>query len=101
MNSAGAIWPEHLSQVLWCLVFNLPADGAALQKCQLWVRMGLRDMGEAPKGAPITNPGHHHLPTDTALVPDKHIGLQRDGLINGSLDFISPAGYRLNRPRLR
>jgi hypothetical protein len=36
---------------------------------KFWVRMGLRNMGVAPKGTGGANTGHHHLLIDTELPP--------------------------------
>ena len=47
--------------------FIWPADGAVIQGRRFWVRMGLRDMGVAPKGVAIANTGHHHLLIDVPL----------------------------------
>ena len=49
--------------------FIWPADGAVIQGRRFWVRMGLRDMGVAPKGVLLTNTGHHHLLIDVPLPP--------------------------------
>ena len=46
-----------------------PPDGAVIKGGKLWVRMGLRNMGVAPKGVDIPNTGHHHLLIDTDLPP--------------------------------
>lgn len=44
-----------------------PADGTTIHGGKFWVRMGLRNMGVAPKGTDIPNTGHHHILIDTAL----------------------------------
>ena len=44
-----------------------PADGATIHGGKFWVRMGLRNMGVAPKGTDIPNTGHHHILLDTPL----------------------------------
>jgi hypothetical protein len=49
------------------LYFIWPTDGAVLHNGKFWVRMGLRNMGIAPKGTDIANTGHHHLLIDTEL----------------------------------
>jgi hypothetical protein len=49
--------------------FIWPQDGAVIAGGKFWVRMGLRNMGVAPKGTDIANTGHHHLLIDTGL-PD-------------------------------
>jgi hypothetical protein len=48
--------------------FIWPSDGMTVRGA-FWVRMGLRNMGVAPKGTDIANTGHHHLLIDTDL-PD-------------------------------
>jgi hypothetical protein len=47
--------------------FIWPADGAVIHNGKFWVRMGLRNMGVAPKGTDVANTGHHHLLIDTEL----------------------------------
>jgi hypothetical protein len=49
--------------------FIWPSDGAVITGGKLWVRMGLRNMGVAPKGTGGANTGHHHLLIDTELPP--------------------------------
>jgi hypothetical protein len=49
--------------------FIWPSDGAVITGGKFWVRMGLRNMGVAPKGAAVPNTGHHHLLIDTELPP--------------------------------
>ena len=46
--------------------FIWPSDGMVVHHA-FWVRMGLRNMGVAPKGTDIANTGHHHLLIDTDL----------------------------------
>lgn len=46
-----------------------PANGAVIQGGKFWLRMGLRNMGVAPKGVKGANVGHHHLLVDTELPP--------------------------------
>jgi hypothetical protein len=46
--------------------FIWPSDGMVVQHA-FWVRMGLRNMGVAPKGTDIANTGHHHLLIDADL----------------------------------
>lgn len=55
--------PDAFAYFIW------PADGAVIQGRRFWVRMGLRDMGVAPKGVSMKNTGHHHLLIDVPL-PD-------------------------------
>ena len=47
--------------------FIWPTDGTVVQGRRLWVRMGLRNIGVAPKGVALPNTGHHHLLIDTEL----------------------------------
>jgi hypothetical protein len=49
--------------------FIWPSDGAVINGGKFWVRMGLRNMGVAPKGTAVPNTGHHHLLIDTELPP--------------------------------
>lgn len=49
------------------LYFIWPADGAVLSNGKFWVRMGLRNMGVAPKGTEVARTGHHHLIIDDEL----------------------------------
>ncbi len=46
-----------------------PHEGTVIRAGKLWVRMGLRNAGVAPKGACVPNTGHHHLLIDTELPP--------------------------------
>ncbi|WP_395408306.1 DUF4399 domain-containing protein [Pseudoduganella sp. UC29_106] len=47
--------------------FIWPTDGTVINGGKFWVRMGLRNMGVAPKGTGGPNTGHHHLLIDTDL----------------------------------
>lgn len=49
------------------LYFIWPQDGAVISGGKFWVRMGLRNMGVAPKGTTVPHTGHHHLLIDTGL----------------------------------
>lgn len=49
--------------------FIWPSDGTVIHGGKFWVRMGLRNMGVAPKGTDLPNVGHHHLLIDTDLPP--------------------------------
>jgi hypothetical protein len=49
--------------------FIWPHDGTVISGGKFWVRMGLRNMGVAPKGTAVPNTGHHHLLIDTELPP--------------------------------
>src|SRR6476620_9111887 len=44
-----------------------PPDGAVINGGRFWLRMGLRNMGVAPKGVKMANVGHHHVLIDTDL----------------------------------
>ncbi len=61
-KAAGTPSPEDAQ-----VYFIWPADGAVIAGGKFWVRMGLRNMGVAPKGVNIPNVGHHHLLVDTNL----------------------------------
>ncbi|KQR81753.1 hypothetical protein ASG35_05565 [Burkholderia sp. Leaf177] len=62
-----------------------PPDGAVITGGKLWVRMGLRNMGVAPKGVNMANVGHHHLLIDTDLPPlDEPIPSDRQHLHFGA-----------------
>jgi len=45
--------------------FIWPHDGTVIHGGKFWVRMGLRNMGVAPKGTDVRNTCHHHLLIDT------------------------------------
>jgi hypothetical protein len=47
--------------------FIWPSDGTVIHGGKLWVRMGLRNMGVAPRGTDVPHTGHHHLLIDTDL----------------------------------
>ena len=49
--------------------FIWPYDGTVISGGKFWLRMGLRNMGVAPKGVDIPNTGHHHVLIDTGLPP--------------------------------
>jgi hypothetical protein len=62
-----------------------PADGAVIRGGKLWVRMGLRNAGVAPKGVDMANTGHHHLLIDTDLPPlDQEIPSDRNHIHFGA-----------------
>jgi hypothetical protein len=46
-----------------------PTNGTVINGGKFWLRMGLRNMGIAPKGVNLPNVGHHHLLIDTELTP--------------------------------
>jgi pyruvate/2-oxoglutarate dehydrogenase complex dihydrolipoamide acyltransferase (E2) component len=47
--------------------FVWPYDGTVISGGKFWLRMGLRNMGVAPKGVDVPNTGHHHVLIDTEL----------------------------------
>jgi hypothetical protein len=47
-----------------------PHNGAVVDGGKFWLRMGLRNMGVAPKGIKNPNTGHHHVLVDTELPPE-------------------------------
>jgi len=49
--------------------FIWPHDGTVINGGKFWVRMGLRNMGVAPKGVAAKNTGHHHLLIDADVPP--------------------------------
>ncbi len=58
-----------------------PHDGSVIKGGKLWVRMGLRGAGVAPKGTDLANVGHHHLIIDADLPSmDKPIPSDRNYL---------------------
>lgn len=62
-----------------------PYDGAVINGGKFWVRMGLRNMGVAPKGTDLPNVGHHHLLIDTDLpAADQEIPSDRNHLHFGA-----------------
>ena len=65
--------------------FIWPLDGTVIHGGRFWVRMGLRNMGVAPRGVDLPNVGHHHLLIDTALPPlDEPIPSDRNHLHFGA-----------------
>jgi hypothetical protein len=60
--SARSPSPENAKEY-----FIWPSDGTVIHGGKFWVRMGLRNMGVAPKGTDVPNTGHHHLLIDTDL----------------------------------
>lgn len=49
--------------------FIWPRDGTVIRGGRFWLRMGLRNMGVAPKGVAVQNTGHHHVIIDAPLPP--------------------------------
>lgn len=79
-----------------------PADGAVIHGGKLWVRMGLRGAGVAPKGADKPHVGHHHLIVDAELPPmDEAIPSDRNylhfggGQTEARLEGLSPGKHTL------
>lgn len=70
--------PNAEAYIIW------PPDGAVISGGKLWVRMGLRNMGVAPKGVELPNVGHHHLLIDTELSTDGQIPSDRNHLHFGA-----------------
>ncbi len=61
--------------------FIWPHNGQVIKGGKLWVRMGLRGAGIAPKGVAGPNWGHHHLIIDADLPPmDQEIPSDRNHL---------------------
>jgi hypothetical protein len=62
-----------------------PTNGTVIHGGKFWIRMGLRNMGVAPKGVKLPNVGHHHLLVDTELTPvGKEIPSDRNHLHFGA-----------------
>lgn len=62
-----------------------PHNGAVINGGKFWLRMGLRNMGVAPKGVEMANVGHHHLLVDAELPPeDQQIPNDRNHLHFGA-----------------
>ena len=62
-----------------------PPDGAVINGGRFWLRMGLRNMGVAPKGVKMANVGHHHVLIDTELpAMDQQIPNDRNHLHFGA-----------------
>jgi len=79
-----------------------PPDGAVIRGGKLWVRMGLRNAGVAPKGVAMPNVGHHHVLLDTDLPPlDEEIPSDRHHLHFGGgqtearIEDLSPGKHTL------
>lgn len=79
-----------------------PSDGAVIRGGKLWVRMGLRGAGVAPRGADMPNVGHHHLIIDTELPSfDEPIPSNRNylhfggGQTEARLEGLSPGRHTL------
>lgn len=70
--------PNAEAYIIW------PPDGAVIEGGKLWVRMGLRNMGVAPKGVNLPDVGHHHLLIDTELDTSGQIPSDRNHLHFGA-----------------
>jgi hypothetical protein len=72
--------PENAeAYIIW------PPNGAVISGGKFWLRMGLRNMGVAPKGVERKNTGHHHVLIDTDLPDmDKEIPSDRNHLHFGA-----------------
>lgn len=64
VRAEGTAAPENAQ-----VYFIWPHDGTVINNGKFWVRMGLRNMGVAPKGTVIPKTGHHHLLIDAELPP--------------------------------
>ena len=62
--------------------FIWPQDGAVIHGGKFWVRMGLRNMGVAPKGTDVAGTGHHHLLIDTDLPENTNEPIGRRGSLS-------------------
>jgi hypothetical protein len=67
VHAGGALAGHSAAPENAQVYFIWPSDGAVINGGKCWVRMGLRNMGVAPKGTDIANTGHHHLLIDTGL----------------------------------
>lgn len=71
--------PDAAVYIIW------PYDGAIIAGGKLWLRMGLRNMGLAPKGVQMAGVGHHHVLIDTELPPlDQEIPSDRNHIHFGT-----------------
>ena len=62
-----------------------PSNGAVITGGKFWLRMGLRNMGVAPRGTVMADVGHHHVLVDTELPPmDEQIPSDRNHLHFGA-----------------
>ena len=52
---------DAVEYIIW------PPNGAVIDGGKFWLRMGLRNMGVAPKGVKMPNVGHHHVLIDADL----------------------------------
>jgi len=62
-----------------------PQNGTVISGGKFWLRMGLRNMGVAPKGVERKNTGHHHVLIDVEPpAMDKEIPSDRNHLHFGA-----------------
>lgn len=79
-QSARTAAPENAQ-----VYFIWPSEGTVIPNGKFWVRMGLRNMGVAPKGSEVAKTGHHHLIIDSELPPlDEPIPNDRNHLHFGA-----------------
>ena len=60
--AASSVAPDNAQ-----VYFIWPYHGSVITNGKFWVRMGLRNMGVAPKGTAVARTGHHHILIDTEL----------------------------------
>jgi len=71
--------PNAAVYIIW------PPNGAVIDGGRFWLRMGLRNMGVAPKGVKMASVGHHHVLIDTELpAMDQQIPNDRNHLHFGA-----------------
>jgi hypothetical protein len=100
---AAPVWAESTPAPKNASVYIIwPPDGAVIRGGKLWVRMGLRNAGVAPKGVELPNVGHHHVLLDTDLPPlDEEIPSDRNHLHFGGgqtearLEDLAPGKHTL------
>ena len=62
-----------------------PYNGTVIHGGKFWLRMGLQNMGLAPKGTDLPIAGHHHVLIDTDLPPfDEQIPSDRNHIHFGA-----------------
>ena len=103
MSGVTAAWAEQTPAPSNAKLYIIwPPDGAVIKGGKLWVRMGLRNAGVAPKGVEMANVGHHHLLIDTDLPPlDQEIPSDRNhihfggGQTEARVEDLSPGEHTL------
>ena len=103
VSAMTAVWAEQTPAPKNARLYIIwPPDGAVIKGGKLWVRMGLRNAGVAPKGVEMANVGHHHLLLDTYLPPlDEEIPSDRNHLHFGGgqtearLEDLSPGEHTI------